>query len=508
MVKLMSLISELEINNPNKIKPYKQNESWFYFKDDEKDYHNFHYGGYWYAPNDKFYTRYPEGTDSIEARAAIEYLKRHNIPFKVEDKEVKFDGKYVNFDGFTKSRPIINELGINNPSITSLDQIAHKKNIGSWTLPDDIDRSTFISDLERIIKFNKGRYGNLLNKFIKPNRSYIITKDITTDELNDYTDDYYIGRMAHNKIKLICNSLKIELKNMRLISGAFFKSNLESNIYSSYRGGGYILSTGYFIYLKIDNLIFYSNGTTWCVLTPSQKIIYFKDININNQKDKRVNNKQVSDSLPSYKSIEFKITGLRNNVVYFDMIDKNQNKIYNKGNIKYDNTEERKYSWNDKLYTYINKCVLTLDQPINGINVSFRKKELNLKGEEKLKIGSRLDSSIIWNIESYLKKQTNKKIEPIDNDNEITKLINELGVNKPFYIGNKKEDWDLEALKKESNDNPSMFKMFISAIETLNLPINKKFNKKYIEDRLLELLKDSSSIDVTINFLLKYKIIK
>ena len=105
MVKLLQLISELGINNPNKIKPYKQNGTWFYFKDDDRDYHLFYYGSYWYAPNDQFYTTYPEGINGAEAIAAIEYLKKHDIPFEINDDQVKFDGKHVNFKGFTKNHP-------------------------------------------------------------------------------------------------------------------------------------------------------------------------------------------------------------------------------------------------------------------------------------------------------------------------------------------------------------------------------------------------------------------
>lgn len=110
MIKLTDIVKEIKVATSNPIiKPFKQNEQWFYFRDgkDGDDYHNFYYGGYYYGANDKFYTSYhntPEGEE--EKNKAIEYLERHNIPFsyREDSNEVLFAGDYVDFTGFTKSK--------------------------------------------------------------------------------------------------------------------------------------------------------------------------------------------------------------------------------------------------------------------------------------------------------------------------------------------------------------------------------------------------------------------
>jgi len=95
-----------KFNVDKKIKPYSQSDNWFYFRDEEDgdDYHNFYYYGYLMKEGqlEKFITRI--GNEE-EMNAAEAYLKRNHIPYTINNKEVEFDSKYVDFEGYVKHHP-------------------------------------------------------------------------------------------------------------------------------------------------------------------------------------------------------------------------------------------------------------------------------------------------------------------------------------------------------------------------------------------------------------------
>lgn len=99
-------VEEVRISTPNKLSPYEQTASQFYFKDiDDKEHgwQSFYYNGYYLNPTGSHTLSINFlGEDKWEV-SCRKFLNKRKIPYNIlPDGSISFEEKYVDFTGFQK----------------------------------------------------------------------------------------------------------------------------------------------------------------------------------------------------------------------------------------------------------------------------------------------------------------------------------------------------------------------------------------------------------------------
>jgi len=228
-VQIVNNLKEIGVNKPPIIlKPRNQERSCFYFKDpeDEFGYQEFFYLGYYnMGKPSKFSVTHIRNDKYFES--AVQFLEKHHIPYEViNENEIIFDAKYVDFTGFNKFKDSLDEIGINNPNINEKIKQLIKDKIHSGLCDASGAREYF--NILRKYGFNKpyneDNIFNWVDKYLSSLKVYNLYQD-----LQKHVEKY------EDKDLLDINELDIQRKNS--------KNGSEHEVYPFIKNPNFVIKT-------------------------------------------------------------------------------------------------------------------------------------------------------------------------------------------------------------------------------------------------------------------------
>lgn len=312
---------------------------------------------------------------------------------------------------------ILNELNVNKP-LSSLYDIVDMKGNGWWSL-EPKNPENYLRDLKRVCLISSSKYGKYLDDIYKKG-TYCIMDEANINNI----DSSRFGKVNYNRIIKILNHLKIDYSNAKILYGMKCFENWNKNMPTH----GWLYPSYWISVFILDDIMFFTKNQTSYVLTPSKKIVKITDINLGNSKDKRVITKTVNNKHQLWRS----------NFIVYDIDE--QNHI-----IKFNSYFGEQITGTGEL-TYANQ-IGVIGHDLKTVNlekckVSFQS---NLGIEEiKLNIPKILyhrydtvyrkknELSYMWSLNEKIKKllvdkeKIAQNIQPVDDEEEIRKWINEI----------------------------------------------------------------------------------
>lgn len=324
---------------------------------------------------------------------------------------------------------ILNELNVNKP-LSSLYDIVDMKGNGWWSL-EPKNPENYLRDLKRVCLISSSKYGKYLDDIYKKG-TYCIMDEA---DINNVNSDRF-GKVNYNRIIKILNHLKIDYSNAKILYGMKFYEKWDKNI-NSYNDR-YINLAHWITVFILDDIMFFTKGTGTYVLTPSKKIVKISDINLDNAKDKRTIKRKVNTKTPTWKSrcIAYDVDE-QNNIIKFNYYI--EDKILGKGEVLYKN----KVKEANRKETLLKNCKVSFQSTILDIeDFNINVKEINFYNYETTwRQNNELGG--MWGLDDKItklladKERIAQNIQPVDNEEEIRKWINELNINKPVSF------WDM-----------------------------------------------------------------